>query len=77
MYYDDAYIMSSGVILSRKLYGENTYYITLFLKQYGIMNVTVPSRSYPGEREPHLGSIQITKEITKPELFYRRHRYKR
>ena len=52
MSYDDAYIMSSGVILSRKIFGENTCYMTLFLKQYGIMNATVPSRLYSGDREP-------------------------
>lgn len=70
MYYDDAYIMSSGVILSRKLYGENTYYITLFLKQYGIMNVTVPSRSYPGEREPLIWAVfKLRKKLRSRNYF--------
>lgn len=44
--------MSSGVILSRKIYGENSHYLTLFLKQYGIINAAVSSRSYSGDKEP-------------------------
>lgn len=57
MSYDDAYIMSSGVILSRKIYGENTYYLTLFLKHYGILNATVKSRLYSGDREPLIWAV--------------------
>lgn len=45
--------MSSGVILSRKFFGENTCYITLFLKEYGIMNASSSSHSlYSGDKEP-------------------------
>ncbi len=52
MSFNDSYIVSSGVILSRRILGENTCYMTLFLKQYGILNASSPSKSYSGDKEP-------------------------
>ena len=57
MFYNDSYIISSGVILSRKIYGDNTYYLTLFLKHYGILNATVKSHSYSGDKEPFIWAV--------------------
>ena len=57
MYYTGSYITASGVTLSRKLYGENTYYSTLFLKHYGLINATARATMYPGEREPLIWAV--------------------
>lgn len=46
--------MSPGVILSRRISGENNYYLTLFLKEYGIMKVSAPSNTCAGEKEPFI-----------------------
>ncbi len=52
MSFNDSYIMSSGIILSRKIFGDKTYQMTLFLKQYGIVSVSSPSKSNLGNKEP-------------------------
>ncbi len=70
MFYSESYIMSSGVILSRKILGENTNYITLFLKQYGIMNATAPSRLYSGDKEPLIwGTFKLRKKSRSRNYF--------
>lgn len=70
MFYNDSYIMSSGVILSRKILGENTIYITLFLKEYGIMNATSPSRLYSGDKEPLIwGTFKLRKKSRSKNYF--------
>lgn len=70
MFYNDSYIMSSGVILSRKILGENTSYITLFLKEYGIMNATAPSRLYSGDKEPLIwGTFKLRKKSRSRNYF--------
>ncbi|MBQ7578523.1 MAG: recombination protein O N-terminal domain-containing protein [Synergistaceae bacterium] len=51
----DYVIKSSGVILFRKSYGENTLWTKLFLKEYGIITATMPTagkNSFGGDSEP-------------------------
>ena len=70
MFSNDSYIMSSGIILSRKILGENTNYITMFLKHYGIVNASSPSRLYSGDREPLIwGKFKLRKKSRSRNYF--------
>ena len=70
MFINESYIMTSGVILSRTLYGENTYYLTLFLKQYGLMNVTSIAHLYAGDKEPLTWAVFKLRKKTRSRNYY-------
>lgn len=55
----DNYITAKGVILSREQMGENSLGVRLFLKEYGILNVTAPSgrRGFGGDNEPFVWGV--------------------
>ena len=55
----DNYITATGVILSREQMGENSLWVRLFLRGYGIMNVTAPygKRGFGGDNEPFVWGV--------------------
>ncbi len=55
----DSYITATGVILSREQMGENSLWVRLFLRGYGIMNVTAPygKGGFGGDNEPFVWGV--------------------
>ena len=50
MFNDEEYITAKGVILNRKTMGEHNLWVTLFLEDAGLVNVS--SKNFSGDSEP-------------------------
>ena len=55
MFSGEEFVTASGVLLTREISGENSLWIRLFLKEFGIVNVT--ARKPSGETEPFIWGI--------------------
>ena len=71
----ETYIKAVGVNLSRKEYGEDTLWIKIFLRGYGIITGTAPSFGsrrghFGGETEPFVwGEFTLKKKQKSPNYF--------
>lgn len=75
MHEDKSFIRASGTILSRKLMGENNLSVTLFLKQTGILNASVPSgqsgkNHFGGDTEPLAWGIFSLRKKRRSKNFF-------
>lgn len=69
------FITASGVILSRRQSGENALWLILFLKEYGIMNVTAPAfssirKNFGGDTEPFLWGVFSLRKKNKGRSYF-------
>ena len=61
MFNDEHFVTVSGVILSRKISGENNLSVTLFLKKFGLVKVS--ARKSSGDSEPFIwGNFYLQKK---------------